>query len=303
MTTHFQDLFMKLPIPLCWVASDGVVLQMNKRFESVFGYSKKDMPILDCWWPLAYPDTSYRDWVRRTWNEALALAEKRDIIPIEYRVRCKNQQTVTMEISGITLGDGFLATFIDVTERNAAQERVQHLAFYDSLTDLPNRRLLATRLEHLMAKLKRSQRCAALMVVDLDNFKPLNDRWGHAAGDQVLVEAARRMVNVVRAVDTVSRAGGDEFVVLLDEIDADAEHAARVAMDIARRLQTSLSAEFELSLDNLLARGACHRGSASIGVVLFDGRVARTESLFACADTAMYEVKRQGRNGVLMTRV
>jgi len=232
----------------------------------------------------------------------MAEAEKRDIVPIEYRVRCKNQATVTMEMVGITLGDRFLATCIDGTERNAAQERVRHLALYDPLTDLPNRRLLTTRLEHLMAKLKRSQRYAALMVVDLDNFKPLNDSLGHAADDQVLVEAARRMVGTVREVDTVSRTGGDEFVIFLGEIGADQEHAARVAMDIARRLQVCLSTEFELSLERSHVPGARHRGSASIGVVLFDGHVARADTLFGYADAAMYEVKRQGRNGVLMTQ-
>ncbi|WP_318013523.1 PAS domain S-box protein [Paucibacter sp. Y2R2-4] len=169
VSTHFQDLFMKVPLPLCWVASDGAILQINLRFEAVFGYTQQDMPTLDHWWPLAYPDPDYRQWVCSTWEAAVALAaaEKRDIAPIEYKVRCKNGRTVTMEISGTTLGDGFLATFIDVTERNAAQEHAQQLAFYDPLTQLPNRRLLMTRLEHLLLKLQRSQHFAALMVVDL----------------------------------------------------------------------------------------------------------------------------------------
>lgn len=304
VSTHFQDLFMKVPLPLCWVASDGTILQINMRFEAVFGYTQQDMPTLDHWWPLAYPDPDYRQWVFTTWEAAVALAaaEHRDIAPIEYKVRCKNGRTVTMEISGTTLGDGFLATFIDVTERNAAQERAQQLAFYDPLTQLPNRRLLMTRLEHLLLKLQRSQHFAALMVVDLDHFKSLNDSHGHGAGDQVLVEAARRMAGAVRAGDTVARTGGDEFVVLLDEIDAPAEVAAQTALEIAQRLHASLAADFELSPVGSEAKGLQHHGSASIGVVLFDGQEAVKDSLFSRADAAMYEVKRRGRNGVLMAK-
>ncbi|WP_318013522.1 GGDEF domain-containing protein [Paucibacter sp. Y2R2-4] len=118
----------------------------------------------------------------------------------------------------------------------------------------------------------------------------------------MLVEAARRMVSSVRAGDTVARTGGDEFVVLLDEIDAPAEVAAHTAMEIAQRLHASLAADFELSPVGSEAKGLQHQGSASIGVVLFDGLEAVKDSLFSRADAAMYEVKRRGRNGVLMAK-
>ncbi|MCV2351797.1 sensor domain-containing diguanylate cyclase [Paucibacter sp. Y2R2-4] len=304
VNSHFQELFMKVPIPLCWAASNGVILKTNVRFKQIFGYTRQDMPTLNHWWHLAYPDAIYRSWVQTTWNAALALAaaEKRDIAPTEYKVRCKSGQTVIMEISGVTLGDSFLATFIDVTERNAAQERAQQLAFHDPLTQLPNRRLLTTRLEHLLVKLHRSKRFAALMVVDLDHFKPLNDSLGHAAGDHVLVQAARRMVGAVRAVDTVARTGGDEFVVLLDEIDVSAKVAAQAAIEIAQRLQACLAVDFDLTPVGDKTKGLLHSGSASIGVVLIDSQDTAIDSPFSLADTAMYEVKRSGGNGVLMAK-
>ena len=123
----------------------------------------------------------------------------------------------------------------DITERKAAEEQIRNLAFYDTLTQLPNRRLLNDRLEQIMAASKRSGRYAALMFMDLDNFKPLNDMRGHDVGDLLLVEAARRISRCVREMDTVARFGGDEFVVILSELDADIAKSTSASRDHCRK--------------------------------------------------------------------
>ncbi len=188
----------------------------------------------------------------------------------------------------------------DISERKKAEEQIRNLAFYDPLTQLPNRRLLLDRFGLVIAACKRSKRYAALMFIDLDNFKPLNDEHGHDVGDLLLVEVAQRMSDCVREVDTVARFGGDEFVVMLNELSTDREVSMQRASDIAEKIRQRLGEPYQLGVarergEPLMVE---HRCTASLGVVLFDRHCSSSEDLLRLADDAMYQAKQGGRNQV-----
>jgi diguanylate cyclase (GGDEF)-like protein len=165
---------------------------------------------------------------------------------------------------------------------------------------MPNRRMLNIRLNQAMAFSKRSGNYGALMVLDLDNFKPLNDTLGHHAGDLLLLEVARRLIECVRETDTVARVGGDEFVVMLSELSSDRTESTRQAGEVAEKIRVRLAAPYQLTLNEEGQAGmeVKHRCSASIGVALFLNHEASQSDLLKWADAAMYQAKVAGRNSV-----
>ena len=179
-----------------------------------------------------------------------------------------------------------VAVFSDISERKAAEERIQHMAHYDLLTNLPNRALLIDRLQQALAKAKREKAHMALMFIDLDKFKPVNDKLGHNVGDLLLKEVAKRLQYCVRGSDTVSRLGGDEFVVLLPTVEEKQD-----AMMVAEKILHSLNQTFELAGHDLHI-------SSSIGVAVYPEHGNDEETLIKNADTAMYCAKESGRNTV-----
>jgi diguanylate cyclase (GGDEF)-like protein/PAS domain S-box-containing protein len=183
----------------------------------------------------------------------------------------------------------YVAAFTDITDRKAAEERIHNLAFYDPLTNLPNRRLLLDRLHQAMAASRRGNQLGALMFIDLDNFKNINDLHGHQTGDQVLRIAAERLHAEVRASDTVARLGGDEFVVMLENLGDDPLRAAGQAEHIGMKLLDSLDRPYRLADLALYS-------SASIGVVLFGAEASSSDELMKRADMSMYEAKISGKN-------
>ncbi len=192
----------------------------------------------------------------------------------------------------------------DITERRQAEEQIRNLAFYDPLTQLPNRRLLQDRFGLVISACKRSNRYAALMFIDLDNFKPLNDEHGHDVGDILLVEAARRIVSCVREVDTVARFGGDEFVVMLSELDTDRTRSMKQAGVVAEKIRQTLGEFYRLTVSQKVAPESHiveHRCTASIGVALFNSQASSQDELLRLADAAMYQAKSSGRNQVRFT--
>jgi diguanylate cyclase (GGDEF)-like protein/PAS domain S-box-containing protein len=205
-------------------------------------------------------------------------------------------------ISPIKGGDGltshFVAVKLDVTKRKEMEEQVRQLAFYDTLTNLPNRRLLNDRLTQTLVASKRNGFYGALMFLDLDNFKPLNDTHGHVVGDLLLIEAARRIKNCVRESDTVARFGGDEFVVMLNELNADKTAATTQAQLIAKKILAHLSDPYLLTIstEGPLASTVEHRCTASIGVAMFINQDANQDDVLKWADAAMYQAKESGRN-------
>jgi len=192
----------------------------------------------------------------------------------------------------------------DITERKQAEEQIRNLAFYDPLTQLPNRRLLLDRFGLIISTCKRSNRYAALMFIDLDNFKPLNDEHGHDVGDLLLVEAARRIASCVREVDTVARFGGDEFVVMLSELDTDRVLSMKQAGVVAEKIRQTLGEIYRLTV---LRKGMPepriveHRCTVSIGVAFFNSQESSQDELLRLADAAMYRAKSSGRDQVRFT--
>jgi diguanylate cyclase (GGDEF)-like protein/PAS domain S-box-containing protein len=183
----------------------------------------------------------------------------------------------------------YVSTLTDISERKEHEARINNLAFFDPLTQLPNRRLLQDRLEHAISTSIRQHSLGALLFIDLDDFKTLNDNRGHHIGDLLLIAVAERLKKAVRTQDTVARLGGDEFLVVLEGLDIQHESAAAQAQHIAEKILASLNLAYQLE-------GQDYFNSPSIGISLFGDQPAQIEELLKQADQAMYHAKAAGRN-------
>lgn len=243
---------------------------------------------------LVHPED--REWVEEAYFTSLQ--EGRDVYEIEHRIihqdtgdiryvyeHCVHERDETNTVIQS------IGTVQDITNQKASEREIHRLAYYDSLTQLPNRRLLYDRLNQAMAGSGRSGYYGALMFMDIDNFKTLNDTRGHHIGDQLLVEIGQRIIANLREGDTVSRMGGDEFVVMLEDLNKDIEEAAVQTRQVADKLLLALALPYDLN-------GEEYRYTASLGVVLFQGHKDSIETLLKHADMAMYEAKNAGGNAV-----
>lgn len=185
----------------------------------------------------------------------------------------------------------YVAIFSDITERKRSEEEIRNMAFYDALTQLPNRRLFLDRLRNALAISARSGAIGALLFIDLDRFKVLNDTLGHDYGDQLLIEVANRIRACVRETDTVARLGGDEFVVVLEDIGGNQDEASYRAGLVAEKIRDALSRVYQL-------KDHQHFSSSSIGVEMFYDGSDSMDELIKHADVAMYQAKNAGRNTV-----
>ncbi len=183
----------------------------------------------------------------------------------------------------------YVGTFTDITLRKAAEDEIRNLAFYDPLTQLPNRRLLLDRLGQALAASARNGRNGALLFIDLDNFKTLNDTLGHDKGDLLLQLVAQRLATCIREGDTVARLGGDEFVVMLEDLSGNPEEAATQTETVGEKILATIN-------QPCLLAGHKHRSTPSIGATLFSGHRSSVEELLKQADLAMYQAKAAGRN-------
>ncbi len=204
-------------------------------------------------------------------------------------VPIKNKKGNVVRLMGLTE---------DVTEQKKAEEHIRQLAFHDPLTRLPNRRLLYDRLNQIKAQSKRTGRYNALMFIDLDNFKPLNDAQGHEAGDMLLTKTAHRIAACVREMDTVARLGGDEFIVLLSELAVEKEEAFAQARMVAEKIRSSLAEPYLLAvkMNGEAESTVQHCCTSSIGVSVFVDHDTCEDDILNRADTAMYQAKEAGRN-------
>lgn len=185
---------------------------------------------------------------------------------------------------------GGVAIVSDVTEQIQAQEKIKHQAYFDALTDIPNRILLKDRVEQALAHYRRHGNLIAIMFLDLDHFKSVNDSLGHYVGDLLLVETATRLSHICREGDTVARLGGDEFVILLNELGTDPLAAAARAETVAEKIHEVFSTPFEVGHSEPIST------SSSIGIVLVSSNEQSADDLLKFADTAMYQAKKEGRN-------
>jgi diguanylate cyclase (GGDEF)-like protein/PAS domain S-box-containing protein len=197
-------------------------------------------------------------------------------------------EVVSVQATSATLTH-WVAVGRDITQRKSAEDTIRHLAFFDALTDLPNRQLLLDRLQQALAQSARTGQHGALMFIDLDHFKILNDTLGHHMGDQLLQQVAQRLTQSVRKTDTVARLGGDEFVVMVDDLSTDAQAAAFKSRALAEKVLHTLREPFQIA-------GHQHFATPSIGVTAFDGQQADVGELLKQADLAMYQAKTLGRN-------
>ncbi len=281
------------PLPMLIATSppEGRTLMLNRRFIEVLGYTLEDIPNLDAWWPRVYPDPGYRMEAQRRWSEAIermrdsrqdSLAE-----PVAVELTCKDGSRRFVEIHMSVHTDRCLVVFNDLTQRHADEMELARIAHYDILTNLPNRRLLTDRMEQAIARTRRKGTMLAVCYIDLDEFKPVNDQHGHEAGDKVLLESARRMSEAIRTEDTAARLGGDDFVLLL----ADLQTLGECERVLARVISS-------LALPFVLTENVSVSLSASIGVALVPGGGDTPDELMRNADQAMYSAKQAGRNRI-----
>jgi diguanylate cyclase (GGDEF)-like protein/PAS domain S-box-containing protein len=273
---------------------DGTVTYFNEFAERFFGYQAEEIlgrHVLGTIVPERETDTG-RDLADMI--DAI-LAHSEDFEHNENENMTKDGRRVYVRWANKVLLDpdghpsGVSCFGQDITESRKAQELIRNLAFFDTLTQLPNRRLLLDRLHQALALSARNGRYGALLFIDLDKFKQLNDTHGHDVGDLLLVEAARRLQACVREGDTVARLAGDEFVVMLEELEAAPDAATRQAEAVADKIVEQLGLPYRLGTIE-------HRASASVGVALFHDKEPAMDELLKRADLAMYQAKAAGCN-------
>ncbi len=268
---------------------DRVIAWSNPAFERMLGYSPGALngQFIRCIFP---SDESFD----RFSATAYPLLEKQEVYRAQIQYLCKDGSLIWVEASGTRLNQvtgECLWMFIDISDRKQAEEKLENLEFYDPLTALPNRRLLMDRLRHAVASSSRSKRLGALLFIDLDNFKVINDRLGHDIGDQLLKQVSERLISSVREGDTVARLGGDEFVVLLEDLKTPHHEAASQTEVIGEKIMSMLNQPYQLASTE-------YRNTSSIGVTIFDDHTQPVEELLKQADIAMYEAKKAGRNAL-----
>lgn len=267
------------------------IIRVNRAFEEITGYTLAEVigqnpNILSA--PELRKDKAYYE---EMWATLLSKGKWSG----EVMDRRKNGETYPKQlmITAVVTPDGttthYVGSFFDITERKKAEEDINHLAFFDHLTNLPNRRLLFDRLQHALATSSRSGKHGAIMFIDLDHFKVVNDTKGHDFGDLLLIEVTQRLQSCVREGDTVSRLGGDEFVVMLEGLTGDAEHAAAQVEDMGKKILATLNRPYLIKEHEI-------RSTASIGISLFIDHSLTANALLTNADIAMYQAKSSGRN-------
>ncbi|HLO75798.1 MAG TPA: diguanylate cyclase [Magnetospirillum sp.] len=269
------------------VNDSGRIESANPAAEKMFGYKRGQMAGMDLT-ELLPEDmrTHHRRFFDAYMSGLFPTLMGRMVEGVGVRM---DGSTFPMEISVSELRHGrqrlFTAIMRDISERKENEDRIRRLAHHDNLTGLPNRNLLNDRMNHALARVKRNGGRMAVLYVDLDKFKPINDTLGHEAGDHVLREVSARLAACVRSSDTVARVGGDEFVVVVEEIQRPAE-AATVARKIVETLSKPVAYDGH----------SCQVG-ASVGVAVFPDDGNSMEEVCKAADIAMYRVKHAGRNG------
>ncbi len=273
-----------------WDMESGHVFY-SSRWKSMLGYADDEIePNISIWGELVHPEDKQRvlDAV-----QAHLDGQSPEFVQ-EYRIRCRDGSWKWLLARGIALHDArgpgkvrMIGVNSDITERKEAEARIEYLAYYDPLTGLANRKLLNDRMQQAMLASQRSLHYGALLFIDLDGFKPVNDLWGHSVGDQMLMQVAQRMRQSLRTGDTVARIGGDEFVIVVQNLGTQREEAAQQASTIAEKVLSAFFPPFRMGEHEF-------HGGASIGVTLFRDEQVSSDTLLGQADSAMYRAKSEG---------
>lgn len=275
------------------IDDDGRLVEFNPAAERMFGYQKEQVLGRTLSEIIVPPrlrkahEEGYKRFVltnqKHLFNQRVELTAMRSDgseFPVELTL-------TALKEDGLSLVTGFIR---DISEQKKARQEIENFAYYDVLTGLPNRRLLVDRFQHAILLSQRANTYCALMFIDLDNFKILNDSKGHDIGDQLLIEVAKRIQLTLRAGDTVARLSGDEFIVILEGLNTNISHAYQQASEVAQKLLEKLNTSYHLGLFEF-------NTSASLGVTLFkDDQLNSFETHLRHADAAMYQAKAAGRN-------
>jgi diguanylate cyclase (GGDEF)-like protein/PAS domain S-box-containing protein len=271
--------------------ANRVILRVNSAFSQITGYSedeiigkhpgmlssgRHDMDFYANMWESIVNTGS---WEGEVWNRR----KNGEVYPAHLTF------TAVKGRDGTTVN--YVATLVDITSRKSAEEEIQHLAYYDSLTGLPNRRLLMDRLSQALVTSARGKGGGAILFLDLDHFKTLNDTLGHDVGDLLLKQVSERLTSCVREGDTVARIGGDEFVIMLEGLSDSIFEAARQAEIICEKILGALNQAYQLNSYE-------YHSTTSIGATLFSGHEVGSDELLKQADIAMYQSKTAGRNAI-----
>ena len=280
---------------------DGTVTFWNKACEALYGYTAQEAMgrnLMDLIVPTELRE-SVRQEVVHMFSTGQVIAAREILLVAKDGSRVPVFSSHSLVKPPVGPAELFCLD-IDLTERKRMEDKIRQFAFFDALTHLPNRRLLDDRLKLAMASSARTGRFGALVYLDLDNFKPLNDCYGHDVGDLLLVEVAQRLKNGVRETDSVARVGGDEFVVLLAELSEDQKASEQQARSVVEKIRCALAQTYVLQVARAgqAETQVEHHCTASLGVALFAALACTAVELLKRADAAMYQAKEAGRNRI-----
>ncbi len=283
---RFETIFKEAPAGIFYYNTDLIVVETNNEMLQILKISREKMLGLDL---KQLPDVCLFSTLHSAIEGNKGFYEgpyKTMIANLSLHINLRTSPIYDTS-RGIIGGVGIVS---DITDRIFAEEKMKHQAYFDALTDIPNRVLLKDRIEQSLTHYRRHGAIIAVMFLDLDHFKSINDSLGHHIGDALLVETALRLVSICREEDTVSRLGGDEFVILLNELGNDPHIAAKHTEMVAEKIHEVLSEPFDLGLMEEIVT------SSSIGIALVNSPEQNADDLLKFADTAMYQAKKEGRN-------
>jgi diguanylate cyclase (GGDEF)-like protein/PAS domain S-box-containing protein len=275
----------QFPLGVAIISSGGRYEYLNPQFVEMFGYTLEDVPTGRHWFARAYPDDEYRSHVISTWLSDLQASQPGQARPRTFNVRCKDGSDKVVHFKPVTMeGGDQVVVCEDITERKQAEDTIRRLAYHDALTGLPNRALFNDRIEVALAHARRNKEILAILLLDLDHFKRVNDTLGHIVGDQLLLAVGQRLTALLRDSDTVCRMGGDEFLILLTGLAA-VDDVPKVAERVLKAMRNPF-----------LLDGPQLSITTSIGIAIYPDDGEDGDTLIRNTDFAMYVAKEKGRD-------